>query len=155
MQGDPEIVARLNRLLTDELTAIDLYVLQSRMFQDWGYEKLFARLDHEKDDEMAHATRLVERILFLEGTPDIQTRAGFQLPSDVKAMLQMDLELEYEVARNLNDGIALCRDRGDDASRQLLEELLVDTESDHIFWLESQLRQIEDVGIENYLAEQT
>lgn len=154
MDGHPEIIERLNKLLTAELTAIDIYFLQARMFQDWGYEKLFQRFDHEKDDEVGHCSLLIERILFLGGTPNIAARDGFTIHKDVKAMLELDLKLEHEVAANLNSAIALCRDKGDNVTRELLERLLVDTESDHIFWMESQLKVISDIGVDNYLAQQ-
>lgn len=154
MQGNSQIIDRLNRLLTAELTAIDVYFLQSRMFQDWGYEKLYARFDHEKQDEEGHAAQLIERILFLEGTPNVQDRLGFAVETDVKKMLEMDLALELDVARNLNEAIALCDEVNDAATREMLEILLADTENDHIFWLESQLHIIEQVGLANYLAEQ-
>jgi bacterioferritin len=154
MKGDPEILAQLNQLLTDELTSADVYLLQARMCLDQGYARLFARLDHEKDDEMGHAIQLIERILLLEGVPDVQARAGFRVTRDVKEMLEVDLEYEYRVARNLNEAIALCRERRDDGTRAILERLLVDTEADHILWLEAQLAQIEQLGLELYLSRQ-
>ena len=154
MHGNPQIIETLNRLLTAELTAIDVYFLQARMFQDWGYNKLFERFAHEKQDEEGHATEIIDRILFLEGTPNVQDRLGFKVETDIRALLQMDLELEYDVARSLNEALALCREYGDNATRELLERLLVDTEQDHIFWLESQLQIIDSIGLEKYLPEQ-
>ena len=154
MQGNPQVIEALNRLLTGELTAIDVYFLQARLFQDWGYNKLFERFAHEKQDEEGHATEIIDRILFLEGTPNVQDRLGFKVETDIRALLQMDLELEYDVARSLNEALALCREHGDNATRELLERLLVDTEQDHIFWLESQLQIIDSIGLEKYLPEQ-
>lgn len=154
MQGHPEVISSLNALLTSELTAIDIYFLQSRIFQDLGYQKLFERFDHEKDDEQAHCALIIERILLLGGTPNVHAREAFAVDRNVKAMLEMDLELELEVARNLNDAMALAREHGDNATRRMLEQLLSDTENDHIFWMQAQVRMINELGLENYLAEQ-
>ncbi|MDJ0973314.1 MAG: bacterioferritin [Planctomycetota bacterium] len=154
MDGHPEVIDRLNQLLTAELTAIDVYFLQARMFQDWGYNKLFERFDHEKDDEQGHCALIIERILLLGGTPNVHARQGFTVERDAKAMLELDLKLELEVKDNLNAAIALCRDHGDNGTREMLERLLLDTENDHIFWMESQLKLIADMGIENYLSQQ-
>lgn len=153
MQGDREVIDRLNRLLTDELSAIDQYLVQSRMLEDWGYRKLFERIAHETEDERGHATRLVQRILFLGGSPDVASRAALRIGTSPKEILENDLALELEVARNLNDAIALCREKGDNGTRDLLEELLRDTEDDHVLWFETQLRLIDAVGLETYLAE--
>ncbi|MAQ18563.1 MAG: bacterioferritin [Sandaracinus sp.] len=153
MKGNTKVIERLNAQLTKELTSVDQYVLQAAMFDDWGHRKLHARLAHEADDEREHARRLIERILFLDGTPDVATREPMKVGSDVRSMLQNDLAHELEVAASLREGITACRDAKDAGSRALLEELLVDTEEDHIRWLETQLHLIDTVGLERYLAE--
>lgn len=154
MKGDSKVIDCLNALLTQELSAVDQYVVQAAMFEDWGFGKLHARIAHEADDEREHARRLVQRILFLEGTPDVSAREPLAIGSDPKSMLENDLTYELEVAKTLQEGIDLCRSVTDAGSRALLEELLKDTEEDHIFWLESQLHLIGQVGVERYLSEQ-
>ncbi len=153
MKGSEAVIRSLNDLLTNELTAIDQYLVQSRMLENWGYRKLHERISHESDDERGHAEKLVHRILFLEGQPHVGARAKLSIGANPKEILENDLALEIEVARRLNDAIALCRDEGDNGTRELLEELLNDTERDHIFWFESQLKLIDQVGLEKYLAE--
>ena len=153
MKGSKKVIRSLNTLLTTELTAIDQYLVQSRMLENWGYHKLYERISHESDDERGHATRLIERILFLDGQPDVGARAKLTIGANPKEMLENDLTLELAVAASLNEAIALCRDEADNGTRELLEELLHDTERDHIFWFESQLKLIDDVGLKNYLAE--
>ena len=153
MKGSEAVIRSLNALLTNELTAIDQYLVQSRMLENWGYRKLYERISHESDDERGHATKLIERILFLEGQPDVGARAKLTIGADPKQILENDIAFEIEVAKQLNDAIALCRDQGDNGTRELLEELLNDTERDHIFWFESQLKLIDQVGLKRYLAE--
>jgi bacterioferritin len=154
MKGHSEILAELNGLLTAELTAADLYLVFSRTLQRKGYTKLHERLAHEADDEMRHAQMLTERILLLEGTPDVLSRLKAEPPTDPKGILRVSLEYELDVAERLNRTIALCEEHRDSGTRKLLEELLRDTEEDHIDWLESQLHLIEQIGLENYLAQQ-
>lgn len=154
MKGSNEIINCLNVLLAHELTAIDQYVVQARMFEDWGLTKLYERIGHEADDERGHVGRLVQRILFLEGQPDVASRAKLRIGGDPKEMLVNDLEYELEVAQALNEAIILCRDKRDNGTREMLEELLRDTEDDHIFWLQQQLSLIEKIGLKKYLAEQ-
>ncbi len=153
MKGSKEVIRNLNALLTNELTAIDQYLVQSRMLENWGYQKLYERISHESDDERGHSAKLVQRILFLEGQPEVAARARLRIGANPKEILENDLALELEVAQALNDAIAVCRDEGDNGTRELLEELLNDTERDHIFWFESQLKLIDEVGLKNYLAE--
>jgi len=153
MKGDSEVIGRLNALLANELTAIDQYFVQSRMFEHWGYMKLHERISHESDDERGHADNLVKRILFLDGQPDVTARAALNIGTNPKEILENDLAFEIEVAKSLNDAIALCREKIDNGTRELLEELLADTERDHILWFETQLRLIDDVGLKNYLSE--
>ncbi|MCA9607475.1 MAG: bacterioferritin [Myxococcales bacterium] len=154
MKGDPDVIAKLDEILTHELTSADLYLYFSRHLQDQGYTKLHARLAHEAQDEQLHAQRIVERILLLDGEPDVLARAKKPTPRDPKGILEASLDYELEVAELLNDGIRLCTERGDAGSRLILEDLLRDTEDDHIDWLEAQLHVIGEIGLELYLGEQ-
>jgi len=154
MKGNTKIIDSLNSLLVGELTAMDQYFIHSRMYQDWGLEKLYERIDHEFDDEKGHASRLIERILFLEGTPDLSKRAGLNIGKDVPQMLDNDLQLEYSVDKALKAAIKLCEDEQDYQSREILERMLADTEEDHAYWLEKQLGLIKKVGLQNYLQSQ-
>ncbi len=154
MQGNAKVLQSLNNLLTGELTSMDVYLLHAQMLADWGYPKIAARLAHEFDDEKGHACKLIDRILFLEGSPNMASREAFATATDVENMLRADLELEYVVAKNLNEAIEVAEGAGDNATRELLAELLRDTEEDHILWLEAQLHLIDTVGLRNYLQEQ-
>ncbi|MEM7135164.1 MAG: bacterioferritin [Myxococcota bacterium] len=154
MNGDKKIIDCLNALLTHELTAVDLYVVQARMLANWGFTALQDRLAHEADDEREHANRLMHRILFLGGQPDVASRAELKVGNNPAEILAYDLQYEIEVGRALNEGIALCCRKGDNGTRALLEQLLRDTEDDHIFWLQQQLSLIEKVGLKKYLSEQ-
>ena len=154
MKGDPRIIDGLNALLTKELSAVDQYVVQSHMFANWGYAKLHERIAHEADDERGHVSKLVHRILFLDGTPDVSSREPLQIGKEPRSMLENDLAYELEVARQINQIIVLCGDARDAGTRELLEELLKDTEEDHIWWLKGQLHVIASVGLDKYLAEQ-
>ena len=154
MKGQPEVIAALNRLLAGELSAMDQYFIHSEMYQDWGLNKLHERIAHEFDDEKGHAKALIERILFLEGTPDLTTRDPIHVGKDVPAMLKNDLQLEYEVVNALRDAIRLCEQKQDYQTREILEQLLDDTEDDHAYWLEKQLRLIDLIGLPNYLQSQ-
>ena len=154
MKGNEQGIQALNVLLASELAAMDQYFIHSRMYQDWGLNKLYERIDHEFDDEKGHAAKLIERILFLEGVPDMTTRDAIHIGKDVPAMLQSDLDIEYAVAKTLKETIALCEAEKDYVSREMLEILLDDTEMDHAYWLEQQLGLIEKVGLANYLQAQ-
>jgi len=154
MNGDPDVIAKLDEILTHELTSADRYLLFSRRLRDQGYDKLHARLAHEAEDEQRHADRLVERILLLDGDPDVLSRARKGIPKEPHEVLTDSLAYEIEIAKLLNEGIRLCDERGDAGSRQILEELLRDTEDDHIDWLEAQLHLIGQIGIARYLSEQ-
>ncbi len=154
MKGSARVIEAMNGLLAMELAAMDQYFIHSQMYNDWGLTKLFERIAHEFDDEKAHATALIERILFLEGTPDMVTRDGLNIGKDVPAMLKSDLDIEYQVRDALKEAIALCEKERDFQTRKILQQLLEDTESDHAFWLEQQLRLIEKLGLENYLQAQ-
>lgn len=154
MQGNASIIKTLNTLLSIELTSIDQYFVHSQMYENWGLQKLYERIDHERQDEIGHATLLIERILFLEGTPDVAARGKLRVGKAVPEMLQNDLETEYENARELRQAIALCEQERDYVTRDILLKLLEDTEKDHTHWLEQQLGLIKSVGLENYLQSQ-
>jgi bacterioferritin len=155
MKGNETIIKHLNALLAGELTAIDQYFIHSRMYEDWGYTKLFERIKHEHEEETEHATRLIQRILFLEGTPDMTKRIPeIKVGKTVPKMLKNDLKLEYLVVDHLRDVIAICEKEGDYETREILEVLLDDTEEDHAYWLEQQLGLIEHIGLNNYLQSQ-
>lgn len=154
MKGNKKIIDALNMLLAYELAAMDQYFIHSQMYLDWGLNKLYERINHEFDDERGHATKLIERMLFLEGTPDMTTRTGFQVGKDVPDMLESDLRVEYEVDEKLKEVIALCETESDYVTRDMLVELLDDTEMDHAHWLEQQLRLIKLLGLPNYLQSQ-
>tara|TARA_R110002126_G_scaffold75469_7_gene188323 strand:+ start:1393 stop:1860 length:468 start_codon:yes stop_codon:yes gene_type:complete len=154
MKGNQQVIAGLNELLANELAAMDQYFIHSRMYHDWGLHKLFERIDHEFDDEKGHASKLIERIIFLEGTPDLKNRDAIHVGKDVPAMLQNDLNVEYTVAKLLKKTMALCEQEQDYVSREMLQQLLDDTENDHAHWLEQQLRLIKLLGLENYLQSQ-
>jgi bacterioferritin len=154
MKGNQAVIDALNALLANELSAMDQYFIHSRMYQDWGLNKLYERIDHEFDDEKGHAAALIERILFLEGVPDLTTRDGINVGHDVPSMLQSDLDIEYGVAALLKKTMALCEQEQDYVSRDMLVTLLEDTEVDHAYWLEQQLGLIKRIGLQNYLQSQ-
>jgi bacterioferritin len=154
MKGKTSIIKALNDLLVYELTAMDQYFVHSRMYQDMGLEKLYVRIDHEFDDEKSHASVLIERILFFEGKPDLSKRDGLNIGKTVPEMLQSDLDIEYAVQKALKSVMALCEEEKDYVTRNELLVLLDDTETDHAYWLEKQLRLIELIGLENYLQSQ-
>ena len=151
MEGNKEVIDTLNKLLTGELSAMDQYFVHGLMYEDWGLNELHERISHESDDEREHAKKLVQRILFLEGTPDVASREPLNIGKDTEQMLKNDLAYEYQVADNLRKAIALCEDKSDYESREILEVLLEETESDHMYWLEKQLGLIDKVGLANYL----
>ncbi|MFK7730897.1 MAG: bacterioferritin [Pseudomonadales bacterium] len=154
MKGNEKIIAALNNLLACELAAMDQYFVHSRMYHDWGLTKLFDRISHEFDDEKGHAEELINRILFLEGIPNMVTRDAINIGADTPAMLQSDLDIEYKVAKDLKTTMALCEAEKDFVTRDMLQVLLDDTEMDHAYWLEQQLGLIKKIGLENYLQAQ-
>ena len=139
MQGKTNIISGLNALLAYELAAMDQYFVHSQMYLDWGLNKLYERINHEFDDEKGHATKLIERILFLEGTPNMVDRDGLVIGTDVPSMLESDLRVEYAVGDKLKEVIALAETEQDYVTRDMLMVLLDDTEMDHAHWLEQQL----------------
>ena len=154
MQGNLQVIEKLNELLAGELRAMDQYFIHSRMYDDWGLKKLYERIDHEFEDEKEHASKIIERILFLGGKPDMVTRVPLNVGSDVPSMLQSDLDLEYKVIIDLREIMALCEQVKDYQTREMLQVLLDDTENDHTHWLEQQLGLIAKIGLPNYLQSQ-
>jgi bacterioferritin len=154
MKGNPQVIEHLQRLLASELTAIDQYFIHSRMYEDWGFNKLYERTSHETDEEKEHADKIIRRMLFLEAQPDLSLRDPLHVGSDVPSILRNDLALEYEVADALKVAMACCEVERDFVTRDILLTLLKDTEEDHAWWLERQLGLIDKLGIENYLQSQ-
>ena len=151
MKGNKKVIDALNMLLTGEMSAADQYFIHSRMYQDWGLEELYERLKHEQEEELEHAAKLVERILFLEGNPDVASREALRIGTDVPSMMKNDLIYELEVGQNLKKVIKICEQEQDYVSRDLLVSLLEDTEEDHTYWLEKQLGLIDKMGLQNYI----
>lgn len=154
MKGNKDVINALNGLLAFELAAMDQYFIHSRMYDDWGFTKLFERIDHEFDDEKGHASVLIERILFLEGIPNMVNRDGLHIGKDVPEMLESDLRVEYAVDKALKEAMALCEKEQDYVTRNMLQVLIDDTETDHAHWLEQQLGLIKKIGLPNYLQAQ-
>jgi bacterioferritin len=153
VKGDVKVIAVLNEVLKAELTAINQYFLHAEMCENWGYEKLAKHTRKESIEEMQHAEKLMERILLLDGSPNMSDYFKINIGQNVKAQLQNDLNVEYEAVKRLNKGVATCVAVGDNGSRELLESILTD-EEEHIDWLEAQLHATGEMGIENYLAQQ-
>ena len=153
MQGNSKVVACLVELLRGELAARDQYFLHSRQYEDLGLMKLYARINHEMEEETLHADDILRRILFLEGTPDMRPEP-IEPGTDVPSMLRSDLAVEYRVQKNLADAIALCEQEQDYVSRDMLLAQQKDTEEDHLYWLKKQLGLIERIGLPNYLQSQ-
>ncbi len=153
MKGDPKVIAVLSEVLKAELTAINQYFLHAEMCENWGYERMAKHTRKESIEEMTHAEKLMERILLLDGTPNMSDYFKINIGQTLKEQLQNDLNLEYEAVKRLNNGIQTCVDVKDNGSRELLEKILTDEEH-HIDWLEGQLHAIKEMGIEAYLSQQ-
>ena len=153
MKGNREVIDLLNEVLAGELVAINQYFLHARMCKNWGYLRIAELVRHESIDEMKHADSLIERILFLDGLPNVQRLDKLSIGQTVHEQFKSDLDLEYRAVKRLNDGISLCREKGDNASEDLLRKILV-SEEEHVDWLETQLRLISELGEKPYLAEQ-
>jgi bacterioferritin len=153
VRGDPQILEALNEILTAELTAINQYFVHAKMCANWGYRRLAKRKRDESIDEMKDADRVIERVLFLEGVPNMQRLFPVRVGEDPVEQHRLDLELELDAVKRYNRVIELAREKGDNGTRHLLEELL-HGEEESVDWLESQLHVIAEIGKERYLAEQ-
>lgn len=153
MKGDAKIIEILNDVLTAELTAINQYFVHGEMCENWGFERLHKVIRKHSIGEMKHAEEVIERVLFLEGVPNVQRLGKINIGETVEEILKSDYALELEALPRLNEGIELCRKVGDNNTRHLLEEILED-EEEHVDWIEAQLSLVQQVGIQNYLAQQ-
>lgn len=153
MKGDKKIIEILNEVLTAELTAINQYFVHGEMCENWGFARLQGVIRKHSIGEMKHAEEIIERILFLDGIPNMQRLGKINIGENVPEILRLDLALEMEAVARLNPQIEVCRTLDDNATRHLLEEILTD-EEEHIDWIEAQLALIEQVGAQNYLAQQ-
>lgn len=153
MKGHAEIIDLLNDVLTGELTAVNQYFIHAKMCENWGYYRLSSHLRCESIDEMKHADDLIGRILYLEGVPNLQRLGKVNVGETVPEQLELDLQLERAALERLQAGIAKCRELADNGSRALLEQILV-SEEEHVEWIEVQLDQIKQLGVQNYLAVQ-
>jgi len=153
MQGDAAVIELLNEVLTAELTAVNQYFIHAKMCSNWGYKRLADHVRDESIDEMKHAEILIDRILYLDGVPNLQRLGSVRVGQTVPEQLALDLDVEKEAVARLNPGIAACVAAGDNGTRELLEGILV-SEEEHADWLETQLFLVESLGVENYLSQQ-
>ena len=154
MKGDATVIEHLNRVLKNELTAINQYFLHSRMYKDWGISRLGDHEHEESIDEMKHADGIIERVLFLEGLQNLQNLGNLRIGEDVKEMLQCDLDLELDAIPDLQAAISYCESHKDFVSRDLFD-LILKSEEEHVDWLETQLGLIDKMGVENYVQLQS
>jgi bacterioferritin len=152
MKGDPKVIEYLQEVLTGELTAINQYFLHAEMMENWGYKRLAAHTRKESIEEMGHAERLIERILYLDGSPSLSTLFPLRIGQSVKAQIENDLQVEYDAVPRLNKAINAAVEAGDNGSRELFESILKD-EEEHVDHLEAQLYLIAEMGYENYLSQ--
>ena len=153
MQGDPQVIEALNEVLTAELTAINQYFIHHKMCENWGYQRLSKQKREESVDEMKHANNVIERILYFDGVPNMQRLNPVRVGEDPIEQHKLDLALETDAIERLNKAIALCRDKADNGTREMLEDILLGEERG-ADWLEAQLHIVDEIGRENYLAEQ-
>ena len=153
MKGSEKVLEALNDILTAELTAINQYFIHAKMCKDWGYGTLASKLREESIDEMKHADEIIDRILFLDGIPNVQRYNKISVGETVPEQFELDLQMEYGAVDRFRKAVKLCRDESDEASAELLEHMLV-SEEEHVDWIETQRTLIDQVGLQNYLAEQ-
>ena len=153
MKGDPKVISVLSEVLKAELTAINQYFLHAEMCENWGYERMAKKIRKESIEEMVHAEKCIERILYLDGTPNMSDYFKINIGNTLEQQLKNDLDLEYTAVQRLNEGMKVTEELGDHGSRDLLRTILLDEEH-HIDWLEAQLHVIKEMGIQNYLAQQ-
>ena len=153
MKGNAKVIEVLNQALKAELTAINQYFLHSEMCENWGYERLAKQIKKESIEEMVHAEKLMERLLFLDGTPNMSDYFKINIGATVEQQFRNDVQLEYDAVKRLNAGVKTCAEAGDNGSKMLLEQLLSDEEH-HFDWLEAQLHAMAEMGVQNYLTEQ-
>jgi len=153
MKGDTQVLELLNEILTAELTAINQYFVHAKMCENWGYQRLAKKKREESIEEMKHADRIIDRVLFLEGVPNMQRLNPVRVGEDPVEQHRLDLDLEHAAVTRLNRAIAVCRERGDNGTREMLESIL-EGEEDSVDWLEAQLHIVGEIGKERYLAEQ-
>jgi bacterioferritin len=153
MKGSAEVITQLNEILKGEVTAVNQYFLHASVCKNWGYLRLYQKMYEESLEEMRHAQRLIDRMLFLEGMPALTQPLSVHVGQDLKDMLERDLRLEAGTLPPLKQGVTLCLEQGDTGTRELLEHLIVEGE-DHVEWLETQLHLINSVGLEHYAAQQ-
>lgn len=154
MKGSDKVIEQLNEVLTAELTAINQYFIHAKMCKDWGYQRLASHVHAESIDEMKHADEIIERILFLEGVPNVQRYGKITVGETVKEQFELDLKMEYDAVARFQKAIKVARDEEGDETTGLMLEKMLASEEEHVDWLETQLELIKQVGLENYLSQQ-